>query len=63
MWHHELKIEPVEGGVLMTDIVSYKPPFGILGSISNTILIKKQLKKIFDYRTSAVEKMFGKFKH
>jgi ligand-binding SRPBCC domain-containing protein len=61
MWHHEHKIEPIEGGVLMTDIVSYKPPLGILGSIANYILIKKQLQEIFDYRTVAVEKMFGKF--
>jgi ligand-binding SRPBCC domain-containing protein len=60
MWHHEHKIEPIEGGVLMTDIVSYKPPFGIFGSIANSVLIKKQLKEIFDFRTVAVEKMFGK---
>jgi ligand-binding SRPBCC domain-containing protein len=59
MWHHEHKIEPIEGGVLMTDIVSYKPPFGILGSIANSIIIKKQLKEIFDYRTVAMERMFG----
>ena len=61
MWHHEHKIEPIEGGVLMTDIVSYKPPFGILGSIANSILIKKQLKEIFDFRKEAVEKIFGIF--
>jgi len=60
IWHHEHKIEPIEGGVLMTDIVSYKPPFGILGSVANSILIKKQLKEIFDFRVTAVEKMFGK---
>jgi ligand-binding SRPBCC domain-containing protein len=60
MWHHEHKIESVEGGVLMTDIVSYKPPFGFLGSIANSILIKKQLKEIFDYRKVAMERMFGK---
>ena len=61
MWHHEHKIETIEGGVLMTDIVSYKPPFGILGSIANSILIKNQLKEIFDFRTIAMEKMFGKY--
>lgn len=61
MWHHEHKIEPIDGGVLMTDIVSYKPPFGILGSIANAILIKKQLKEIFDFRTTAMEKLFGKY--
>lgn len=59
MWHHEHKIEAIEGGVLMTDIVSYKPPFGFLGSIANVLLIKKQLEGIFNYRTAAVEKIFG----
>lgn len=60
IWHHEHKIESIDNGVLMTDIVSYKPPFGFLGSIANTILIKKQLKTIFDFRTKAIEKIFGK---
>jgi ligand-binding SRPBCC domain-containing protein len=60
MWHHEHKIEAIEGGVLMTDIVSYRPPLGFLGAIANSVLIKKQLREIFDYRRVAMEKMFGK---
>jgi ligand-binding SRPBCC domain-containing protein len=59
VWHHEHRIEPVKGGVLMTDIVSYKPPFGFIGSIANTLLIKKQLKQIFDYREHALISIFG----
>ena len=59
MWHHEHKIEAIEGGVLMTDIVSYKPPFGLLGSIANSLLIKKQLKEIFDFREKALIEIFG----
>lgn len=62
MWHHEHKIEPIEGGVLMTDIVSYQPPFGFLGSIANSVMIKKQLHEIFKYRKKALEEMFGKMK-
>jgi len=62
MWHHHHKIEQIEGGVLMTDIVTYQPPFGFLGRIANTILIKKKLNSIFDYRNTALEKRFGKFK-
>lgn len=61
MWHHQHKIEEIEGGVLMTDIVTYQPPMGILGSIANTVLIRKQLEQIFDYRTIALEKRFGKY--
>ena len=61
LWHHQHKIEPIKGGILMTDIVTYEPPLGLLGSIANSLLIKKQLQLIFDYRTIALEKRFGRF--
>lgn len=61
MWHHQHKIEAIEGGVLMTDIITYEPPFGFLGALANFLLIRKQLEQIFDYRTVALEKRFGKF--
>ncbi len=61
MWHHQHKIEVLEGGVLMTDIVSYQPPLGFLGVIANALFIRGKLKEIFDFRTVAVEKKFGKF--
>jgi ligand-binding SRPBCC domain-containing protein len=59
MWHHQHKLEPINGGTLMTDIVSYKPPFGFLGSLANSILIKKKLEDIFGFRTHALEQIFG----
>ncbi len=59
LWHHQHFIESVKDGVLMTDIVSYKPPFGIIGAIANTLIIRKKLNEIFDYRTKAIEKKFG----
>ncbi|MFK8039418.1 MAG: SRPBCC family protein [Crocinitomicaceae bacterium] len=62
IWHHQHFIEPLEnGGVLMTDIVTYQPPFGFLGAIANSILIKKKLNEIFAFRTKAVEKRFGMY--
>lgn len=63
LWHHQHKISPIEGGVLMEDIVSYRPPMGVLGNIANSLFIHRQLKRIFDYRHTSVEKEFGKFKH
>ncbi len=60
MWHHEHFIEPIEGGVLMSDIVSYKPPFGFLGTLAHPLVIKGKLKEIFDFRHKAVEALFGK---
>ena len=61
IWHHQHIIEPIENGVLMTDIVSYKPPFGFLGAIANSIMIKSKLNEIFDYRTIALEKRYGHY--
>ena len=61
MWHHEHHIENIEGGVLMTDVVSYQPPMGILGSFANFLFIQKKLKQIFDFRTTALEEIFGKW--
>lgn len=61
MWHHQHKIEPIEGGVLMTDIVTYKPPLGLIGALANSLFIKRQLKGIFDYRKIALENEFGKY--
>ncbi|NOT35914.1 MAG: SRPBCC family protein [Saprospiraceae bacterium] len=62
LWHHQHRIESIEGGVLMTDIVTYKPPMGILGSIANSLFIKTQLEEIFSYRKIALEKRFGTVK-
>jgi ligand-binding SRPBCC domain-containing protein len=59
LWHHQNKIEPIDGGVLMTDIVTYQPPFGFFGAIANALIIKKRLQLIFDYRSGALEKRFG----
>jgi ligand-binding SRPBCC domain-containing protein len=62
MWHHQHHIEAIQGGVLMTDIVTYIPPMGFLGAMANSIFIEKQLKDIFDFRHKAVEEKFGIFK-
>jgi ligand-binding SRPBCC domain-containing protein len=58
LWHHQHLIEPRENGVMMTDIVSYKPPLGFLGSIANALFIGKQLEGIFAYREKALKKRF-----
>lgn len=60
LWHHQHHFKETAGSVEMTDIVHYKVPFWILGDIANTILVKKKLKEIFDYRYRVVEERFGK---
>lgn len=58
LWHHEHHIEEVENGVLMKDIVSYSPPFGLLGQLANAVLIRKKLEEIFNYRMKAFDEIF-----
>ena len=59
IWHHQHHIESNKEGVLMKDIVSYQPPFGFIGSIANSLIIRNKLNEIFDYRKIALEEHFG----
>ena len=60
LWHHQHFIEPYENGVMMRDIISYRPPLGFLGSIANALFIRKQLEGIFKYREAALRMRFPK---
>ncbi len=55
-WHHQHILKPIKRGTLMKDIVTYAPPYGLLGVIANTLVIRNKLKKIFDYRKKENEK-------
>jgi ligand-binding SRPBCC domain-containing protein len=59
MWHHEHFFEENELGVMMTDKVSYKIPFGIIGIIANKFFIKKQLINIFTFRFNKMNEIFN----
>jgi len=62
LWHHKHFIEPIEGGVRMTDIVHYKLPLGFLGDIAHALFVKKQLSAIFDFRFKKMIELFGEMK-
>lgn len=59
MWHHEHRFEQVGDGILMTDTITYVPPFGLFGMLANHLFIKKRITKIFDYRKNILEKIFN----
>ena len=58
MWHHQHILEPLEAGVLMKDIITYSPPFGVIGAIANKLFIRNKLEEIFAYRQDAINKRF-----
>ncbi len=59
LWHHQHHFVPVDGGVQMTDIVHYQLPFGPLGSMAQTVIVKKELHKIFTFRYQKIIELFG----
>ena len=61
LWHHKHFIKEIEGGVEMEDIIDYKVPFGFLGQLVQPILVKPKLEEIFNYRTTKLEELFGKY--
>ncbi len=60
LWQHQHHFKPINGGTEMTDIVHYKLPFGLLGSVGLPI-VKKQLNTIFNFRKQKIEECFGNF--
>lgn len=60
LWHHEHHFEEVEGGIMMTDMVSYSLPFGIFGKIAHRLFVRRQLEGIFEYRHKKVEELFNR---
>jgi len=58
-WYHEHLFEPVEGGVQMTDRVTYALPFGLLGDWVHALWVRRKLEHIFDFRRKKVAEIFG----
>jgi len=50
MWKHLHTFEPAFEGTLMRDFVRYRIPFGLIGNILHSVIIRKQLQDIFSYR-------------
>lgn len=55
LWHHQHLIKPAQNGTLMTDIVTYQLPLGMLGAFANKLIIKNKLIEIFDFRRKILE--------
>ena len=58
-WHHQHWFEANDQGVLMTDIVHYALPLGVLGRLANSLFVEKQLEDIFEYRFKVVDQIFN----
>ena len=62
LWKHFHEFVPNKNGVMMKDTVDYELPLGLMGSIANSLMVRKKLNNIFDYRYQVLETLFNKQK-
>ena len=58
-WYHRHTFRAVDGGVEMIDDVEYRLPFGPFGRLVHWLIVRHQLRAIFDYRTTIIEALLG----
>lgn len=54
LWHHRHEFEAHTGGTLVRDHVHYRLPLGPLGELAHRLQVRRDLDRIFDFRTTAV---------
>ena len=59
LWHHQHTFEPAPEGTLCRDRVLYKIPFGPMGRLLHTLMIRKQLIEIFAFRRKVIAERLG----
>ena len=57
LWHHMHEFEAHDGHTLMRDTVRYALPFGPLGTLAHRLFVKRDVERIFDYRTVSLPSM------
>jgi len=62
LWHHRHDFREIEGGVEVGDTVHYALPLGPIGDLAHELIVKKQLKEIFEFRSGYLTRRFGSIK-
>jgi ligand-binding SRPBCC domain-containing protein len=58
LWHHTHRFVAHEGGTLITDVVRYRVPFGVIGRIANVLLVRADVQRIFRFRQERISQIF-----
>jgi ligand-binding SRPBCC domain-containing protein len=54
-WSHLHVFEAIGGGTRMKDTVIYRLPFGFAGTVAHALLVRRQLRDIFQYRALRID--------
>jgi ligand-binding SRPBCC domain-containing protein len=57
-WYHRHLFHRTAEGVVIEDLVEYRMPFGALGRLVHTLVVRKELARIFDHRAAEMRRRF-----
>lgn len=58
-WRHAHRFSAVDGGTLVEDSVRYALPFGLLGEAVHRLQVRRDISRIFDYRTERIRALLS----
>ena len=56
-WKQIREFRTVDGGTELTDIVEYTPPLGLLGRIADALVIKREIRGMFEFRQAKTKEL------
>ena len=59
LWEHTHVFIEKEKGILMKDHLKYGLPFGIIGQLAHSLIVRKKLEYIFAYRKQILNQIFN----
>lgn len=59
VWRHEHAFTQVDGGTLIRDHVRYAVPGWIAAPLVHRLIVRRDVRRIFDYRRAAMLERFG----
>lgn len=59
MWHHRHRFEAAADGTRCEDRVLYRLPMGVVGTAVHTLVVRRQLLRIFEYRRKVIGDALG----
>ena len=58
LWHHTHTFVAERKGARMLDVVDYELPLGPFGDIAHTLTVRRDLERVFDFRSQVIERLF-----
>jgi len=59
LWEHTHHFFEKENGILMKDKVKYQLPYGVIGELAHSILVRDKIENIFAYRKQVLNQIFN----